>query len=206
MGKSVFKILLLNKVVNLVLLIFVLSIATPAFGQSKVLAYMDSIKVLLQKPHVNQNEIERLNNHITEIWKIDPGSDEIINHAHQVLELARNSTDETLIADALINLVRLYLLKYESTKSLEYALEALRIYERTGDHEKMGYTFLQLGIVYYTQNNYLKSLEYYNNAVNEFEKVDNESYIATLYYLSGINYSKLHNHASAQVFLTGLYD
>ena len=127
-------------------------------------------------------------------------TDSLIITAHAVLEQARHLKYDPGIADALLNLVKCYLNRYESTKSLEYALEGYSLYEEQNNKAKMAYMLLQIGIIYYTQNNFSKSLEYYNNSVTEFEKVGDQSYIGTLYYLSGINYSKLKNYASALTF------
>src|SRR5687767_1965721 len=112
-------------------------------------------------------------------------TDSLIISAHAVLEQARQLKNEPAVADALLNLVKCYLNRYESTKSLEYALEGYSLYEKHHDHPKMAYMLMQIGIIYYTQNNFSKSLEYYNNSVTEFEKVGDKSYIGTLYYLTG---------------------
>ncbi len=160
----------------------------------------DSISIYIKNGIPDNRSLDNVNRLITEAIKQNTFEDTLISEALLVSELARKLDYPAGLADALLNLVRGYVSRYESTKSLAYALEAYNIYEKYNNHDKMAYTLLQLGIIYYTQNNYLKSLEYYNNSVSEYEKIGNKSYIATLFYLSGINYSKLNNHASALSF------
>ncbi|MDQ3051416.1 MAG: ATP-binding protein [Bacteroidota bacterium] len=180
------------------LIIFLLCISVVNNGISA--QANDSISIYISNGIPDNKSLDNVNRLITEAIKLNTFEDTLISDALTVSELARKLDYPTGLADALLNLVRGYVSRYESTKSLAYALEAFNIYEKYNNHDKMAYTLLQLGIIYYTQNNYLKSLEYYNNSVSEYEKIGNKSYIATLFYLSGINYSKLNNHASALSF------
>lgn len=172
-----------------------------ALAGKKSNGYTDSIAVLTTQGIRNHAQIDRVNKLIEA--QCNSGnfvSDSLINPAQEVVEAARQLNYSAGLADALLNLVRIYLDRYESTKSLEYALEAYNLYEKNGDHSKMAYMLMQLGIIYYTQNNFNKSLEYYNNSVSEYEKIGDKSRIATLFYLSGINYSKLKNYPSSLTF------
>jgi len=168
--------------------------------------YRDSIAILLKSSKHDISTLNQLNYLVAKSWEKTPGHDEIINDAHAVLNTARSNGNDVVIADALINLVKMYLLKYESSKSLQYALEAYSKYEKAGLHDKMAYALLQMGVIYYTQNNFTKSLEYYNNAVNEYAISGNKQYISTLFYLSGINYSRLNNFSSAHLFFNRALD
>lgn len=160
----------------------------------------DSLKTLLASGKNDTASIDLLNKMIEVRWRNTPGSDQLYETTFKAKQLAASSGNRMLLADALTNLVRVHLLKYESSKALEYALEALSIYRDYEDHNKTGYILMQLGVIYYTQNNYSRSLEYYSDAVNEYSLSGNETYISTLYYLSGINYSKQSNHPSANSF------
>ncbi len=182
------------------LIVFIMVILYSTDIRSQQLIPEDSVRLLLNKTEHDTTDLIRLNQLIKDIWASSNGTDEFVDVAHNVLEAARKSNNRIIEADALMNLVKIYLTKFESSQSLEYALDAYKIYEQAGLKDKMAYTLLQLGVIYYTQNNFTKSLEYYNSAVNQYEKTGNKQYIATLFYLSGINYSKLDNFPSALLF------
>ncbi len=172
-----------------------------AFPKDEIIAGSDSITVLVARGLNKPEHIDKVNGIIEA--RCNSGrfiSDSLITGAQEIVESARQLNYTAGLADALLNLVRLYLDRYESTKSLEYALEAYSIYEAKGNHSKMAYMLMQLGIIYYTQNNFTKSLEYYNSSVSEYEKIGDKSRIATLFYLSGINYSKLKNYPASLTF------
>ncbi len=181
-------------------LILILVSATLLTAKSSLAgASPDSLNILLSSGRNDTATVNQINRLIESRWRNSPGT-ELTELALKAKQLAASTGNNPLMADALTNLVRAHLLKYESSKALEYALEALKICKELDDHNKTGYILMQLGVIYYTQNNYNRSLEYYSDAVNEFALSGNETYISTLYYLSGINYSKQSNHPSANSF------
>jgi signal transduction histidine kinase len=172
----------------------------PAAAQSVTTVVNDSLKTLLSSGKNDTATVNQIYRLIESRLRNAPGTGQLTEDALKAKQLAVSNGDKLLIADALTNLVRAHLIRYESFKALEYALEALSLYRQSGDHEKTGYILMQLGVIYYTQKNYTRSLEYYNDAVNEYALSGNESYISTLFYLSGINYSKQSNYSSANNF------
>ncbi|MBL0341465.1 MAG: tetratricopeptide repeat protein [Bacteroidetes bacterium] len=168
---------------------------TQSFSQPEV--WKDSIDILLKEEVPTKNSIKKLNYYIAELWKQARVSDSTINQALHTVEKARQSGDELVLADALINLVRCYLNRYDSSKSLEYALEANKIYEKYGDNSKMAYTIMQLGVIYYTQNKYQKSLDYYEQAIASYKILADTFRLSTLYYLNGINNTRLRTYTAA---------
>ncbi len=181
----------------LFLLISITLFPTFCFSQTEV--WKDSIEVLLNVKECDKSDVDKLNYYITEIWKAERVSDSTINNAIRIVDKSRRLGYDIGLADALINLVRCYLIRYDSSKSLEHALEANKIYEQHGDKVKMAYTKMQLGVIYYTQNNYLKSLDYYHQSILGYEALKDSMPLATLYYLCGINDTRLLNFNSANL-------
>jgi len=177
--------------VFLIMLIFVHRIAAQPDRQR------DSVELLLSSDKQSIQSLTKLNYLIEQIWKTHRVSDSTINQAIIIVEHARTTEDDMVLADALINLVRCYLNRYESTKSLEHALEANKLYEKLNDKGKMAYTTLQLGVVYYTQNNFQKSLEYYLHSLNMYTELKDTLRMSTLLYLCGINYTRLNEYGKA---------
>lgn len=151
----------------------------------------DSLEILIHSGNHDVQSVSKLNYLIEQIWKSHRVSDSTINNAIAIVEFARGTNDDLVLADALINLVRCYLNRYESSKSLEHALEANKLYEKLNDKSKMAYTTMQLGVVYYTQNNFQKSLEYYSNSLRMYTELQDTLRMSTLLYLSGINHTRL---------------
>jgi two-component system, NtrC family, sensor kinase len=189
-----------NKLFFSILLITLLFCGVVEYYPATATSLTDSINNILKSHKTDDVTLNKLNHLVEARWESTPNSESVLKDAMAVHEAAKKSDNDTILADALINLVRVYLSKYESSKALYHALEAYNLYEKAGIHNKMGYALLQIGVIYYTQNNYSKSLEYYNNAVNEYEMSGNKYYLSTLFYLSGINYSKLRNYSSAHLF------
>ncbi len=177
-----------NRILFLAILLFVLFVQRIS-AQSDI--QRDSVELLLNSTHQNLQTLTKLNSLIEEIWENERLSDSVINQAIIVVEYARSAKDDMVLADALINLMRCYILRYESTKSLEHALEAKNLYEKLNDKTKLAYTKMQLGIIYYTQNDFQKSLEYYLQSLTMHSEMNDTIRMSTLYYLCGINYTKL---------------
>ncbi|HMT29341.1 MAG TPA: ATP-binding protein [Bacteroidia bacterium] len=181
------------------LLLFFIVVSLPCFASIQNMK--DSVAILLKQNLNSTKELEKLNYYITQIWIDDKINDTTINQTLQIVERARQSENDLLLADALINLVRAYLNQYESSKSLENALEAKSLYEKHNEKLKVAYTNMQLGVIYYTQKNYLKSLEYYQQAIPMYEQFNDTLRSSTLYYLCGINYTRLQQFESAKINL-----
>jgi two-component system, NtrC family, sensor kinase len=166
----------------------------PFFSNGQLTAVHDSIALVLKQNPTDTISLSKLNmllkKAIAENERVD---DATIDAAHKILAKARIAGNDNQLAIALLNLEKCYIKRHDSSKALEYALQAHTVYERTGDRKQLAYVYLQLGVIYYTQNNYSKSFEYYNRSIELSEQIGDRSYIATLYYLSGINYSRMGN-------------
>ncbi len=192
MGRRIFWFLIFATGINLS--------GNKCFSQDKNEKLLSEISARIANGNKSAEELTVLNTLVTDFISTSTPTEAVTSRALEVVNLARTSDCDTCLAEALINLVRCYLTRYESIKALEHALEARSIYEKTNNHSRMGYTLLQLGVIYYTQNLFVKSNEYYNEALGAYEEANDTYYIATLYYLSGINYSKMENFAPALVF------
>jgi len=159
----------------------------------------DSIATLLDESFNTSMHVDRLNEIIFEAWASTNISDDIIFDAREVLKIAKEINYKKGEADALTNLVRLYLLQYESSKSLEYALGAIKLYEELGDKLNAGYNQMQIGVIYYTSQNFNKSQEYYDKAIRVFTELGEQEKLTTLYYLSGLNNTRLKRYDEALV-------
>ena len=74
-------------------------------------------------------------------------ADSMVKSAQVIVERARQLGYDEGLADALLNLVRAYLSSYESTKALEYGLEAYTLFEKENNHEQMAYTLIEIGMM-----------------------------------------------------------
>jgi two-component system, NtrC family, sensor kinase len=182
------------------LLVFLIQPVHIHAGSVPYLQYRDSINQLLHQSGHSPHIIEKLNSLVQNAFNNESDLDSLIEDAYKVLDYAIESENEVGIADAQMNLVKIYLSQFESIKSIEFALEALKVYEKHKMHDKVAYAMLQLGVIYFYQNNYNKSLDYYSKAIDHYSKSGTNKYTSTLFYLSGINYSKLKNFASAHSF------
>ena len=177
-----------------VTLLFVSGTNTLVVAQS----WQDSLRFYISIQEQSPKSIDQLNQFMYRLWQDEHVSDSIINASLEVLDVAAKSNYEKGHADALLNVVRCYLSRYESSKSLEYALEASNLYQKIGDSPNYAYTLMQLGIIYYTQNNYAKSLDYYGQAVTIYSGRGDKEKLSTLYYLMAIDMSGLNRYKDAE--------
>lgn len=102
-------------------------------------------------------------------------------HYFEVLRLAEELNDSTLLSLSYSNVARIYLMQKNYVKALEYDEKALKIREKIGTPVEIASTLQGLGKTYYSQGDIPKAKQYFNRALSLYTSSGNLAGLASVW-------------------------
>lgn len=126
-------------------------------------------------------------------------SDSALACAVKAIDLLDKHNDEAIRASATNMLGRIYFVKSDYAKAMDYFMKAKRMWEKLNNMSRVYTSDVNIGLINIYTKNYKKALEIFNRAL-EFKLKENDRTMITLIYLNiGLSYFNQGQYDSALV-------